>query len=99
MIELVFARAEQSQSRTNALHISPSIDQFIFPKAKMGHFDLLAEMGFRCYRGPESKWFESLPGELVRAGMRLLDELKQAFDLIIFDMKTPEIAGIGGRSD
>ncbi len=46
---------------------------FIFPKAKMGHFDLLAEMGFRCYRGPESKWFESLPGEVVRAGIRLLD--------------------------
>lgn len=46
---------------------------FIFPKAKMGHFDVLEEMGFRCYRGPESKWFESLPGEVVRAGIRLLD--------------------------
>jgi hypothetical protein len=46
---------------------------FIFPKAKMGHFDVLAEMGFRSFRGPERKWFESLPGEVVRAGVRLLD--------------------------
>jgi hypothetical protein len=46
---------------------------FIFPKAKMGHFEVLAEEGFRCIRGPESKWFESLPGELVPASLRLAD--------------------------
>jgi len=34
---------------------------FIFPKAKMGHFDVLAEEGFDCIRGPESGWFEPLP--------------------------------------
>ena len=46
---------------------------FIYPKAKMGHFDLLAEFGFRCYRGPENGWFESLPSEVLRAAVRLLD--------------------------
>ena len=46
---------------------------FIFPKAKMGHFDVLAEEGFRCIRGPESGWFESLPGVLGPAAFRLLD--------------------------
>jgi peptidoglycan/xylan/chitin deacetylase (PgdA/CDA1 family) len=46
---------------------------FIFPKAKMGHFDILAEEGFRCIRGPESGWFEPLPGTLLPAGFRLID--------------------------
>jgi glycosyltransferase involved in cell wall biosynthesis len=46
---------------------------FIFPKARMGHFDVLVEEGFRCIRGPESKWFERLPGQRLRAGLRLLD--------------------------
>lgn len=46
---------------------------FIFPKAHMAHYDVLAEMGFRCFRGPESKWFESLPGEITPAAFRLLD--------------------------
>ena len=46
---------------------------FIFPKAKMAHFDVLAEEGFRCIRGPESGWFESLPGTRLRAALRLVD--------------------------
>lgn len=46
---------------------------FIFPKAKMGHYDVLAQEGFRSFRGPESGWFETLPGELLPAAFRLLD--------------------------
>ncbi len=46
---------------------------FIFPKAKMGHFDVLAEAGFRSFRGPENKWFESLPGVRLPAALRLID--------------------------
>jgi glycosyltransferase involved in cell wall biosynthesis/peptidoglycan/xylan/chitin deacetylase (PgdA/CDA1 family) len=46
---------------------------FIFPKAKMGHFDVLAQEGFRSFRGSESGWFETLPGELLPAAVRLLD--------------------------
>jgi len=46
---------------------------FIYPKAKMAHFDVLVEEGFRCIRGPENKWFESLPGVRVPAAMRLVD--------------------------
>ena len=51
----------------------PRPRSFIFPKAKMAHFELLAEQGFSAYRGPENKWFESLPGQLPRAALRLLD--------------------------
>lgn len=46
---------------------------FIYPKAKMGHFDVLSELGFRSFRGPENKWFESLPGVKLPAALRLLD--------------------------
>lgn len=46
---------------------------FIYPKAKMGHFDVLAELGFRSFRGPENKWFESLPGVKLPAALRLID--------------------------
>ena len=51
----------------------PRPRSFIFPKASMAHFDLLAEQRFSAYRGPENKWFESLPGQLPRAALRLLD--------------------------
>lgn len=51
----------------------PRPTSFIFPKAHMAHFDLLAEMGFTAFRGPESGWFESLPGRLLPAGLRWLD--------------------------
>jgi glycosyltransferase involved in cell wall biosynthesis/peptidoglycan/xylan/chitin deacetylase (PgdA/CDA1 family) len=46
---------------------------FIYPKARMAHFDVLVDEGFRCIRGPEDKWFEYLPGTLLPAGFRLLD--------------------------
>jgi len=46
---------------------------FIYPKAKMAHFDILLDEGFRSIRGPESKWFESLPGTRIPAALRLMD--------------------------
>lgn len=46
---------------------------FIFPKHYMHHFDLLAEHGFKCYRGPESGWFERLPVSHLRGALRLLN--------------------------
>ena len=46
---------------------------FIYPKAMMGHFDVLAEEGFRCFRGPEPRWYESLPGVHLPAAIRVLD--------------------------
>ena len=46
---------------------------FIYPKAQMIHFDVLSEFGFRCFRGPERKWFEAIPGTLLSAGVRLID--------------------------
>ncbi|QEG38675.1 polysaccharide deacetylase family protein [Roseimaritima ulvae] len=46
---------------------------FIYPKAMMGHFDVLAEAGFRCFRGPEPRWYENLPGVHASAALRMLD--------------------------
>ena len=46
---------------------------FIFPKHYMHHFDLIAKHGFKCYRGPESGWFEHLPTARLRGAVRLLN--------------------------
>ncbi|MDF1844154.1 MAG: polysaccharide deacetylase family protein [Rubripirellula sp.] len=46
---------------------------FIYPKAMMGHFDVLAEEGFLCYRGPEPRWYETLPTVRLPAALRMLD--------------------------
>ena len=63
---------------------------FIFPKAKMGHYDVLAEEGFRCIRGPESGWFESLPGTLLPAGFRLIDARLAAGPKVGLPERMPE---------
>ena len=46
---------------------------FIFPRHVMAHFDVLAQNGFTCIRGPIEDWFERLPGKATRAGLRLID--------------------------
>lgn len=53
----------------------PRPRSFIFPKAYQAHFDLLAERDFYAYRGPENRWYESLPGTLPAAGLRLIDSV------------------------
>jgi len=46
---------------------------FIYPRHAMNHFDVLAENGFTCIRGPLDDWFEKLPGKATRAALRLVD--------------------------
>jgi len=53
----------------------PRPRSFVFPKAYQAHFDLLAERNFHAYRGPEDRWYESLPGTLPAAGIRLADSV------------------------
>jgi peptidoglycan/xylan/chitin deacetylase (PgdA/CDA1 family) len=53
----------------------PRPRSFVFPKAYQAHFDLLAERDFYAYRGPEDRWYESLPGTLPAAGIRLADSV------------------------
>jgi hypothetical protein len=48
---------------------------FIYPKHIMDHFDVLAQNGFTCIRGPIEDWFEKLPGKATRAGLRLVDAI------------------------
>ena len=50
----------------------PPARSFIYPKAYMAHFDLLKKHGIECYRGPETGWFERLPGVHLSAAGRLL---------------------------
>lgn len=53
----------------------PRPRSFVFPKAYQAHFDLLADRDFYAYRGPEDRWYESLPGTIPAAGVRLADSI------------------------
>lgn len=48
---------------------------FIYPRGFQSHFGLLADHGYTAYRGPEDRWFECLPSQKVRAGLRLFDAI------------------------
>ncbi len=50
----------------------PAPRSFIFPKHFMAHFDLLQKHGISAFRGPESGWFEQLPGKTLKASGRFL---------------------------
>lgn len=63
---------------------------FIYPKAMMGHFDVLAAEGFRCFRGPEPRWYENLPGVRASAALRLLDGKLALRPNVGLPVKTPE---------
>ena len=47
---------------------------FSFPRNRVGHADLLADHGFRCFRTPEPRWyFDERWPEVVRRGGHLVD--------------------------
>lgn len=46
---------------------------FIYPRGVQFHEDILDDFGYTSYRGPETKWFESIPGTKLSAVMRLAD--------------------------
>lgn len=48
---------------------------FIYPRAQMRHFDILAELGFRCFRGLENRWYEKIPGTFPSAAFRFFDAI------------------------
>ena len=63
---------------------------FIFPKHYMHHFDLIAQHGFKCYRGPETGWFERLPTAPVRGAMRLLNSRLRWTPVVGLPSPSPE---------
>ena len=63
---------------------------FIFPKHYMHHFDLIAQHGFKCYRGPESGWFERLPTAHARGAMRLLNSRLRRTPVVGLPSRSPE---------
>lgn len=64
---------------------------FIFPKAYMGHFGLLAEHGYQAIRGPEPGWFERIPHRQIAAAFRLLNARRAATPAV----GRPELIGSG----
>ena len=68
----------------------PKPVSFIFPKHYMHHFDLIAQHGFKCYRGPETGWFERLPTAPVRGAMRLLNSRLRRLPVVGLPSPSPE---------
>lgn len=68
----------------------PRPESFIFPKHYMHHFDLLAKHGFKCYRGPESGWFERLPTPHLRGAMRLINSRLRRTPVVGLPSLSPE---------
>jgi hypothetical protein len=68
----------------------PAPTSFIFPKHYMHHFDLIAKHGFKCYRGPESGWFEQLPTARLRGAMRLLNSRLRRAPVVGLPSQSPE---------
>lgn len=44
---------------------------FVYPRNSIGHRDVLAEMGFRTYRGPDVSWFDRWPRPIRRVLRRI----------------------------
>jgi len=60
------------------------------PKHYMHHFDLISQHGFKCYRGPETGWFERLPTAPVRGAMRLLNSRLRRAPMVGLPTTSPE---------
>jgi len=73
------ARAEIEASIRVASDFSVDFESFVFPRNIVGHRDLLAEYGFRCYRGrsPVNRGDSLMPKPLLRLlrGGWMSDEL------------------------
>jgi peptidoglycan/xylan/chitin deacetylase (PgdA/CDA1 family) len=65
------ARAEIEVAVEAARSFGVEFDSFVFPRNRIGHRDLLAAHGFRCYRGLRSR----PGGRLRRAGGKVLSAI------------------------
>lgn len=64
------ARSEIEACVRCSAEIGVTLRSFAFPRNQVGHLAVLAEHGFRCFRGPEPRWYDQpgLPGVLRRMG-------------------------------
>lgn len=51
------AQSELAASVNAARDLGLELESFSFPRNQVGHRQLLAAFGFRCYRGPEPLWY------------------------------------------
>ncbi|MGH9201654.1 MAG: hypothetical protein ACRD2A_10515, partial [Vicinamibacterales bacterium] len=53
------ADSELRASIDAARSLGIEMRSFVFPRNDVGHLERLREHGFTCYRGPQSRWYES----------------------------------------
>lgn len=74
-----------------ALDMGISLRSFSFPRNQVGHLEVLAEQGFRCFRGPEPRWYQDprMP-DLVRRLAHLWDVLVVAEPPVVLPRRARE---------
>jgi peptidoglycan/xylan/chitin deacetylase (PgdA/CDA1 family) len=68
------AESELAASLSAARQLGLTPTSFAFPRNSVGHLDVLARHGFRCFRGPEPRWYNGWPHAVHRTG-HLVDVL------------------------
>lgn len=85
------AASEVAASLSAAARMGIALKSFAFPRNRVGHLDLLKQLGFVCYRGPGPRWYErdDSPGALGRLA-HLLDVARAATPPTVLPERTPE---------
>ena len=82
------AESEIAECVRVASEIGVNLRSFAFPRNRVGHLDILSRYGFKCYRGPEPTWPETigLPLPLKRAA-RLLEVVTASTPPVVLPQK------------
>jgi peptidoglycan/xylan/chitin deacetylase (PgdA/CDA1 family) len=82
------AESEIAECVRLAREMGLAFQSFAFPRNQVGHLDVLSRYGFKCYRGPEPTWLETiwLPAPLRRAA-RLLEVLTASTPPVVLPQK------------
>jgi len=85
------ARSEIEACRRVSEEIGVTLRSFAFPRNQVGHLDLLAEHGFRSFRGPEPRWYDQpgFPDVLRRMG-HLWDVVTISAPPVVMPRRTDE---------
>ena len=69
------AAAEVARGRAVLKRNGIEAESFVFPRNRIGNLDVLQEAGFTTFRGPDARWYETVPMPgAVRKGLRFADE-------------------------
>lgn len=67
------------------------LSSFSFPRNRVGHLDVLREHGFRCFRGPEPRWYRRRPWPaLLERAVHLFEVLAATEPPVVTPQRTEQ---------